>query len=150
RLLAQEGILADFEIKGRIGFCRDDKYSWGQYGKLPIHDRAWSFESLTAFSRMPSVLPRALEIISERIEDKVPAAILERHTEYKRSLGDAPLVRTGHFLVTPAIEKRLVEKFGEAWHCHFSMAREHVDETIWLPVCHLDADGSIIGDRELA
>ena len=41
--LAQHGNLADFEIKGRIGYLRDGECKWQQYGKLPVHWPGWNF-----------------------------------------------------------------------------------------------------------
>src|SRR5262249_44107530 len=48
RFLAFYKNLADFEIKGKVGFLRDTEYAWKQYGKLPIHD-GWNYRKLAEF-----------------------------------------------------------------------------------------------------
>ena len=112
-VLAYHKNLADFEIKGRVGHLRDGEYKWQQYGKLPIHAESWNFPRLREFQSKATVLLRSLNALCNQIEARIPAEVLERHKQYKKSLGNAPMVKNGNFLVTPAIEKALEEKHGD-------------------------------------
>jgi hypothetical protein len=131
RFLAFYRNLADFEIKGKIGFLRDTEYAWKQYGKLPIHNE-WNFPKLEEFKSKPTVRLASLSRLCQLIEAQVPLDVLERHKALKTSLGDRPLVKDGYFLMTPAIEKALIEKHGEACRCMFMDNYEDGDGGVWL------------------
>ena len=66
--LAYRNILADFEIKGTFGFMENGEYQWGNYGKLPIHDRDWSFPKLHEFAEKPTVQAKT-PLRTDREED---------------------------------------------------------------------------------
>src|SRR6516165_4321445 len=100
--LAYCGNLADFEIKGTLGFMRDGEYVWGKYGKLPIH-QDWSFARLEQFRSKPSVSIHSLTALCQQIEAQIPLDVLERHKADKKSRGDEPYFQGDRFLVTPAI-----------------------------------------------
>lgn len=137
RYLAFRHNLADFEIKGRLGYLSEDgTYSWAQYGKLPIHAHDWSFARLHEFKAKPTVSLRSLTALCQRIEAGIPEAVLERHKEYKKSLGDAPITNGRRFLVTPAIEKALADLYGEGWRYLFADLVEDTDGGIWLGLGH--------------
>lgn len=124
--------MADFEIKGTLGYFFGGKYVWGKYGKLPIH-RDWNFKKLEEFKSKPTVSIYRLETLCRQIEARIPFEVLERHKALKKSKGDQPFIKKGEFLVTPAIEKMLVEKHGEGWR--------------WMLECHGDQDGTWIDLR---
>jgi hypothetical protein len=132
QVLAFRGNVADFEIKGRIGYMRGGEYQWAQYGKLPIHHPDWNFPRLKEFEAKPSVPLRRLHALCRKIEKHIPADVLEQHKAHKKSLGDEPITRDGFFLVTPAIEKALTDKHGENWHFLFSLVCRDRDGCIWL------------------
>jgi hypothetical protein len=100
RFLAYYQNLADFEIKGKVGYLDGAEYVWAQYGKLPIHSPGWDFPRLEEFQARPAVRLAALEAMCRLIEGQVPPEVLERHNARKRELGNAPMVRGGCFLVT--------------------------------------------------
>lgn len=129
--LAQKENLADFEIKGRLGYLSDGQYHWAHYGKLPIHAPDWSFPRLAQFKATPTVRLQALRTVCARLESSIPATVLTNHKLYKKALGDAPF-RDGHyFRVTPEMEQALVEKHGEDWPWLFQV-REEDDGKVWL------------------
>jgi hypothetical protein len=130
RFLAFYKNLADFEIKGKIGFLRDTEYAWKQYGKLPIH-KDWNFRLLEQFKSKPTVRLASLSRLCQQIEAQVPLDVLERHKALKISLGDKPLFDGELFLVTPAIEKALLEKHGEAWPCMYDCIGD-ADGNYWF------------------
>jgi hypothetical protein len=149
RHLASEKNLADFEIKGRVGFVRGKEYAWMQYGKLPIHDPGWNFGKLEEFRATPTVWLGRLSDLCRWIEASVPADVLDRHRGYKKSLGDDPIREGGYFLVTPALEKQLVEQHGEGWRWKFSLFMQRGD-SVWLDVSYLGPDGTILSEKERA
>lgn len=123
--------MADFEIKGTIGHMQDGKYQWGRYGKLPIHLPEWSFAKLEEFKATPTISIHRLGVLCGHIEAQVPQDVLTSHKESKKGRGDEPFKNGNRFLVTPAIEKLLLEKHGEAWRCKFSLLWGGGDDT-WL------------------
>ena len=129
--LASSKNMADFEIKGKIGFMDDGKYKWAQYGKLPIHNPEWNFAKLEEFKATSPVSIYRLRNLCDKIEAQVPQDVLQRHTETMKNRGDEPLRQGDRFLVTPAIQKLLVQKYGEAWRCKFSAVWGGGDDT-WL------------------
>jgi hypothetical protein len=130
--LASCGNMADFEIKGKIGHMQDDgHYHWASYGKLPIHHPEWTFAKLEEFSSTPAVSIHGLSGLCDMLEARVPVDVLVRHKEMKRNKGDEPIRKGNRFLVTPAIEKMLLDKHGECWPCMFSLLWGGGDET-WL------------------
>src|SRR5262249_15685761 len=130
RFLAFYENLADFEIKGRVGFMQDGKYVWAQYGKLPIHkDR--NFAKLEEFKSMPSVSILALGRLCQKIEAQVPLEVLKRNKIRKKNKGDEPYFKGDYFLVTPAMEKAIVEKHGECWRCTFSCSEDQ-EGNLWF------------------
>ena len=60
RFLAHFGVLADFEVKGRLGYLKGEEYVWAQYGKLPVHCPGWNFPRLEEFQGKPAVRLTAL------------------------------------------------------------------------------------------
>ena len=130
RFLAFYENLADFEIKGRVGFMQDRKYVWAQYGKLPIH-KDWSFSKLEEFKSMPTVSIHSLVRLCEKIEARIPLEVLERHKIRKKNKGHEPLFKGDYFLVTPAMLKAIVEKYGETWRCTFSCSEDQ-DGNLWF------------------
>ena len=147
--LADHQNLADFEIKGQIGFLEEDNYNWSQYGKLPIHAPDWSLARLEEFKNTPTVALNKLGILCERVEAEFPADILIQHKARKKALGDEPVVENGHFLVTPAIEKALVEKHGEAWRYMFLYDEEDRDGNMWLDLRYYRPGEAPITEWEL-
>jgi hypothetical protein len=121
RFLAYCGNKADFEIKGKIGFMEGGQYQWAQYGKLPVHLPEWSFAKLEEFKATPTVSIHRLEGLCHKIEAQVSQDVLQRHKESKKASGDEPFKNGDRFLVTPAIEKLLLQEHGEAWRCKFSL-----------------------------
>jgi hypothetical protein len=140
--------LADFEIKGKIGFMQDGQYQWAQYGKLPIHLPEWNFAKLEEFKATPTVPIRRLDALCDMIEAQVPQDVLQRHKQLKRTKGDEPFRQGDRFLVTPAIEKLLVEKLGAAWRCRFSL-RWGEDYDTWLHVRYFRPGQAPMTDAEL-
>jgi hypothetical protein len=131
--LAFCGNLADFEVKGTVGYLRDGEYRWGKYGKLPTHHPDWNFARLEEFRSRPPVSIHRLNSLCQEIEAQVPPDVLERHKAYKKSRGDEPLVKDGHFLVTPAIEQAIVAEHGDVWWpCIFMDHFEDRDGNHWL------------------
>ena len=130
--LAHYGNLADFEIKGRVGFLDDDAYEWKQYGKLPIHHHDWNFQRLAEFKDKPLVSIHRLEQLCLELERQLPAGVLAQHKAYKKSLGNLPIVKDGFFLVTPEWEKALEEKHGDGWRWRFADRSEGMDGDFWL------------------
>lgn len=147
--LAHHKNLADFEIKGKVGFLDQSEYTWKQYGKLPIHHPDWSFERLEEFKTTPTVWLQRLKDLCRWIESNIPAEVLEHHEECKKVLGDDPIVEAGYFLVTPSLEKRLVEQHGEGWRWTFSMLIERSGRT-WLDLSYLGPAGRILSEGERA
>jgi hypothetical protein len=133
-LLAYCENLADFEIKGRLGFMEEGEYVWAQYGKLPIHTD-WSFARLEEFKGKPTVSIHGLAGLCEKIEAQVPCAVLERHEVRKKNKGDEPIRKGGCFLVTPAMRQALVEAHGDNWRWLFPQSDGDEEET-WLPLWH--------------
>jgi hypothetical protein len=129
--LASSENLADFEIKGKIGFMQNGQYQWAQYGKLPIHHPDWNFAKLEEFKATPAVSIQRLATFCRMIEAKVPHEVLVKHQAHKISLGDKPIFEGNWFLVTPAINKPMTEKHGEGWRNLFSMLKGDEEET-WL------------------
>jgi hypothetical protein len=132
RFLAYYQDLADFEVKGRVGYLKGDEYAWASYGKLPIHSPDWDFARLEEFQGKPAVRLHCLETLCRRIEEQVPPDVLERHKARKKGLGNAPMVRDGSFLVTPAVEQALLALHGVAWRCLFAGWHEDRDGGVWL------------------
>lgn len=130
--LADHQNLADFEIKGRVGFLGEEEYNWSQYGKLPIHGAGWNFATLETFTKTPTVPLRRLGALCEAVEAGIPADILIQHKAHKKALGDMPIVEDDCFLVTPAIEKALVDKHGDAWRYMFAVDSEDKEGRVWL------------------
>ena len=129
RFLAHYENLADFEIKGRIGYMEGAEYHWSQFGKLPIHARDWNFARLEAFAETPSVVLARLRLLCEQIEKQIPQETLAKHKAHKKSLGDEPLTRKGMFFVTPSMRAALEEKYGEDWLWQF--AEYSGDDDAW-------------------
>ncbi len=129
--LASCGNLADFEVKGKIGFMQNYEYNWAHYGKLPIHHKSWNFARLEEFANTPAVSVYRLQSLCGVIERQVPHEVLIRHQEDKISRGDEPIFDGDWFLVTPAIDKAMMEKHGEGWRSLFSMLKGDEEET-WL------------------
>jgi hypothetical protein len=133
RFLAFYQNLADFEVKGRLGYLKGDEYVWAQYGKLPVHVPGWNFPRLEEFKARPAVGLAALEHLCRLVEDQVPPEVLERHTARKKQLGDAPMIRDGYFLVTAEVEQAIVAKHGNVWwQCMFTDWEEDRDGGVWL------------------
>jgi hypothetical protein len=133
RFLAFYQNLADFEVKGRVGYLKRDQYVWAQYGKLPVHGPGWNFPRLEEFKARPAVGLAALESLCRRIEGQVPLDVLERLQARKKQLGDAPMVREGYFLVTPAVEEAIVAKHPDVWWpCLFADWRQDDQGGVWL------------------
>jgi len=133
-VLADQGNLCDFEIKGRCGHLMEDEYSWSQYGKLPIHHPKWSWAELEKFINTPAVTIKALEKLCAFIEAHIPQDVLEKHNEYMRTLRSQPRIENGWFLLTDELEAKLIEA-GE-WRMAMS-CRRCVDESPWIPVSFL-------------
>ena len=68
--------------------------------------------------------------------------------ERKKGLGDSPITRNGYFLVTPALEAALEQKYGEEWPYRFSEYKKH-DGDVWLGLRYYHADGLLTGERTL-
>jgi hypothetical protein len=135
RFLAYYQNLADFEVKGRVGYLDGAEYAWAQYGKLPIHSPDWDFPRLEEFQGKPAVRLTALESLCRRIEEQVAPEVLERHNARKKGLGGAPMVRDGCFLVTATVEEAIVAKHGNVWWpCMFVGGWEDRDGGVWLPL----------------
>jgi hypothetical protein len=132
RFLAFYGNLADFEVKGKVGFLRDAEYSWQQYGKLPLH-AGWDFDRLEEFRARPTVPLAGLGRLCQAVEARVPPEVLERHEAHKKGLGDRPPFEGGYFLVTPAVEGAIRERHGDVWWpCLFAGSREDREGNVWL------------------
>jgi hypothetical protein len=130
--LAHYENLADFEIKGKIGFMsRDGEYNWAQYGKLPIHAPGWNFRKLADFKNQPLVSIHHLAGLCQTIENQVTPEVLDRHKHFKKSKGDEPMRDGKRFLVTPEMEEVLLAKYGKGWRSHFIW--EGNEEATWLP-----------------
>jgi len=129
--LASCGNLADFEVKGTVGFLRDEEYHWGNYGKLPIYHPDWNFARLEEFRSRPAVSINALTALCERIEAQIPMEVLQRHKAYKESRGDDPFWQGDYFLVTPAIEQAIVEAHGQTWRYTYD-CDEDFDGNLWI------------------
>jgi hypothetical protein len=149
RFLAFYENLADFEVKGRVGYLKGDEYAWASYGKLPVHGPGWDFPRLEEFQGKPAVRLTALESMCHRIEGQVPLEVLERHTARKKQLGGAPMVRGGCFLVTPAVEQTLLERHGLAWRCLFAGGWEDRDGGVWLDLKYYRAGQAPVTEWEL-
>jgi hypothetical protein len=131
RFLAFCENLADFEIKGKVGYLDDNEaYNWKQYGKLPIHSPGWNFAKLEEFKAKPIVPIRRLMELCETIEAQIPQDVLDRHKESKKSKGNEPKWDGNWFLVTPRMEEALLAKYGEGWRFRF-MCQGNSEET-WL------------------
>jgi hypothetical protein len=141
--LAYKGNLADFEIKGRIGYLRNGEYQW-----LPIHAESWNFPKLQEFQSKATVSLRSLNALCSQIEAHIPAEVLERHKQHKKSLGNAPMVKNERFLVTPAIEKALQEKHGECWRYLYLFGIDKEGAT-WLPLSCYRPDQVPLTESEL-
>ncbi len=150
RLLALRGNLADFEIKGRTGYLRGGTYAWQQYGKLPVHQPGWNFQRLEEFRGKPAVPLRSLEALCRQIEAHIPADVLEQHNAHKKSLGEDPITEGRWFLVTPAIEKSLVDEHGEDWPYLFSCYRREREGGEWLGLQYYRPGATPLTERELA
>jgi hypothetical protein len=132
RFLAFYHNLADFEVKGKVGYLKGAEYVWAPYGKLPIHAPGWNFPRLEQFKARPAVGLTALESLCRRIEEQVPPEVLERHTARKKGLGDAPMVREGYFLVTAEVGQALEARHGIAWRGEFPYQHEDDGGGVWL------------------
>jgi hypothetical protein len=132
RFLAFYHNLADFEVKGKVGYLQGYEYVWAQYGKLPVHVPGWNFPRLGEFKAKPAVSLTALESLCRRVEGQVPPEVLERHTARKKALGDAPMIRGGYFLVTAEVEQALEARHGIAWRGEFPYQHEDDDGGVWL------------------
>jgi hypothetical protein len=131
RFLAFCENLADFEIKGKIGYLDDNEaYNWKQYGKLPIHSPDWNFARLEEFKNKPIIPIRRLMDLCETIEAQIPQDVLDRHKEFKKSQGEKPKQDGDWFLVTPRMEKALLAKYGEGWRFRFIW--QGSEEATWL------------------
>ena len=149
RFLAFCKNMADFEIKGKIGFLLEDgNYHWAPYGKLPIHHPGWNFAKLEQFKKTPEVSIHRVIGLCSMIEAQVPLEVLVHHKENKERRGNSPIEDKGFFLVTPAIEKVLVDKHGEGWRYKFSMLRGDGEET-WLHKDYLRPGKAPLTEREL-
>jgi hypothetical protein len=148
RFLASCGNWADFEIKGKVGYMQAGEYQWAQYGKLPIHSPGWNFPRLEEFERTPPVSIHRLGSLCDVIEAQVPEDVLGRHRETKKAKGDEPKREGDRFLVTPAIEKLLLEKHGEGWRYKFGLIWGGGDET-WLHVNYLRPGKAPLTETEL-
>jgi hypothetical protein len=131
RFLAFYGNLADFEVKGKVGFLRDAEYSWEQYGKLPLH-AGWNFDRLEEFQARPTVPLAGLGRLCQAVEARVPPEVLERHEAHKKGLGEAPFAKDGYFLMTPSVEAALVERHGSASPFLFRDSYEDADGDVWI------------------
>lgn len=150
RFLAFCNNVADFEIKGTIGFMQEGQYQWGNYGKLPIHLPEWSYAKLEEFKATPTVSIHRLDALCSMIEAQVPQDVLQRHKEIKKSRCNEPFKEGHYFLVTPAIEKLLVEKHGEAWRCKYAGVRGSVlEDEVWLHECYYRPGQAPLTDAEL-
>jgi hypothetical protein len=129
--LAHHKNLADFEIKGKIGFVNEGEYQWAQYGKLPLHCAHWNFPRLEEFKAKPTVSLRNVKFLCNTIEAAIPRSVLAEHKAYKKSLGDRPFFKGDWFLVTPAIEKAILEEHGEAWQCMHETTEDR-DGNVWI------------------
>ena len=149
RFLAFCKNMADFEIKGKIGFLLEDgNYHWAPYGKLPIHHPGWNFAKLEQFKKTPEVSIHRVIGLCNMIEAQVPLEVLVHHKENKERRGNSPIEDKGFFLVNPAIEKVLVDKHGEGWRYKFSMLRGDGEET-WLHKDYLQPGKAPLTESEL-
>jgi len=132
RFLAYYGNLADFEIKGKVGFLGDDDdaYTWKHYGKLPIHSPNWSFPRLEEFKSKPVVGIRQLEALCREIERQVPQEVLDRHKALKKNRRQELKWDGDWFLVTPEMQAQLEAKYGPGWRFRF-VCKGNGEET-WL------------------
>ena len=129
--LAHYENLADFEIKGKLGFMsRDGEYNWGQYGKLPIHAPGWNFHKLEEFKSKPLVSIHSLPGLCQTIENQVAPEMLAKWNGFKKSKGDELKWDGNWFLVAPAMEEVLLKKHGEGWRFRF-MCQGNSEET-WM------------------
>jgi hypothetical protein len=150
RFLAFYENLADFEVKGKVGYLKGDEYVWAQYGKLPVHSPDWDFPRLEEFQAKPAVRLTALEAVCRRIEGQVPPEVLERHNARKKGLGDAPMVRDGCFLVTAEVERAIIAKHGNVWWpCMFAGGWEDDRGGVWLPLNYYRPGQAPITELEL-
>jgi hypothetical protein len=149
RFLAYCDNLADFEVKGRIGYLGDDEYTWKQYGKLPLHQPGWNFKKLEEFKATPMIPVRRLSALCRVIESQIPAELLDQHKEKKKALGDTPIQENDRFLVTPSIEKALLDKHGEAWQCMFNNGCEDSEGNVWLGMEYYRPGRAPLTGREL-
>lgn len=136
-VLAEEGNLADVEIKGRCGFLSDDEYSWSQYGKLPIHNPKWSWDELDEFAETPTIPIQVVEKLCSFIESKIPVSVLEQHEANKKRLRQEPRIEDGKVLLTPEIEEQL--RHNGNWLLAMNSSVERRDESIWICEKHLQA-----------
>lgn len=134
RFLAFCGNMADFEIKGKIGFLQDDsEYHWAPYGKLPIHHPDWNFAKLEQFKNTPVVTIHRVISLCKMIDGQMPDDVLVRHKEIKNQKGVCPVKANGYFLVTPAIEKAIVQKHGDVWwRVMYAEMYEDQGGNVWL------------------
>ena len=130
RFLAFRKNLVDFEIKGTFGYMLGQEYQWGQFGKLPIHNRSWIPATLEEFEEKPTVLLARLKYLCEQIEKQIPQEVLTQHKQHKKDLGNAPITERGFFLVPPATQKALEKKYGETWRWQFG--EQHGEDDVWL------------------
>jgi len=147
--LAYYGNLADFEIKGRIGYMADGKYNWAQYSKLPVHSPSWNFAKLNELEEMQTVPLLRLQALCRDLDKRIPLDVLTCHKERKKHLGDQPIIRDNCFLVTPAIEKLLLEKHGEGWPYIFGAGFTDRDGCEWLGMKYYRAGDVPITELEL-
>lgn len=131
RYLAIHKNLADFEIKGRIGYMDGATYQWAAYGKLPIYRPDWNFARLDEFKNTPLVPLSRLVSLCDRIEASVPQHVLDAHNQYKKGLGDTPIIQNGYFLVTPGLRHDLEQRYGEGWWYRFADYLGQ-DDDLWL------------------
>ena len=130
RFLAYRKNLVDFEIKGTFGHMQGQEYQWGQFGKLPIHNRTWNPATLEEFAEKPTVSLARLKYLCEQIEKQIPQNVLDNHKAHKKILGNAPIIERGFFLVPPAVKNALEKKYGEDWRWQFGY--RHGEEDVWF------------------
>jgi len=135
RALALAGNLADFEIKGKVGYLKEGQYDWSQYGKLPIHNDKWSWSELKKFADMRTVSIRTLDKLAAYIEANVPQLVLDDQEDYKKTLRCQPRIENGYCLLTDELKADL-ESRGVFRDAMFEAVPEGEwgDRVWWIPV----------------
>src|SRR5262249_25571745 len=75
--------------------------------------------------------------------------VLAQHKSYKKSLGDAPMVKDGYFLLTADVEQALEEKFDTCWQNWFADSFRDDAGGYWLDLKYYRPGALPIDDREL-